>query len=310
MKRVSYIDNLKALAIILVVLGHIFVFFSQKYTDVYGILSYFIYCFHMPLFFALSGWAYYYTKMGDDNVKVLKRILNFGYDTIIYGIISVLFIDKLMTINGFKSLFTLLGLAANEYWFLPVLSVIYIIMLIFNKIKIKNDLILSMCLFLLCMLVGLINMTIAKYILYLLFFNMGIWLSKNKIKFKQNYSILFGILFILFSVFYYFYSHGKLLDNVYIKFILGISACYVLAYLFKSTKSNNLLKNIGSNTLIIYLTHSFTIKCYFKNVIVNRNATFFDFLIICFILVVLYYLIFMIFKKFKESKRILLNPIK
>ncbi len=50
MTRVQYIDRLKGLAIILVVMGHIFGF-SQPEDGI----NTFIYTFHMPLFMFLSG---------------------------------------------------------------------------------------------------------------------------------------------------------------------------------------------------------------------------------------------------------------
>lgn len=48
--RIQYIDRLKGLAIILVVMGHIFGF-SQPDDPI----TKFIYTFHMPLFMFLSG---------------------------------------------------------------------------------------------------------------------------------------------------------------------------------------------------------------------------------------------------------------
>lgn len=50
MVRLQYIDRLKGLAIILVVMGHIFGF-SQPEDGI----NTFIYTFHMPLFMFLSG---------------------------------------------------------------------------------------------------------------------------------------------------------------------------------------------------------------------------------------------------------------
>lgn len=47
-ERLLYVDTLKAFGIILVVMGHVF-------HDSDSIVSHFIYAFHMPLFFLLSG---------------------------------------------------------------------------------------------------------------------------------------------------------------------------------------------------------------------------------------------------------------
>lgn len=57
-KRVAYIDYMKAFAIILVVLGHYALLYTNKTTDFFGIIMYIVYSFHMPLFFLLSGWSW------------------------------------------------------------------------------------------------------------------------------------------------------------------------------------------------------------------------------------------------------------
>ena len=50
-KRINYIDLAKGIAILCVIIGHTFSAYDQG-----NILVQFIYSFHMPLFFILSGW--------------------------------------------------------------------------------------------------------------------------------------------------------------------------------------------------------------------------------------------------------------
>lgn len=55
MKRIAYIDSIKGFAILLVVMGHTFHDFkgiNMAFID-------FIYAFHMPLFFIISGYLGY-----------------------------------------------------------------------------------------------------------------------------------------------------------------------------------------------------------------------------------------------------------
>ena len=52
-QRIVYIDNLKALAIFTVVIGHVFYFTWNKYND--NVWNNFISVYNMPLFFFLSG---------------------------------------------------------------------------------------------------------------------------------------------------------------------------------------------------------------------------------------------------------------
>lgn len=55
-QRISYIDSAKALLIIFVVLGHILQYANPRYDILpYTLMQEFIYAFHMPAFFLLSG---------------------------------------------------------------------------------------------------------------------------------------------------------------------------------------------------------------------------------------------------------------
>ena len=56
-ERFLYIDNLKGFAILLVVLGHCIQFRMPGYDD--NMAFRFIYSFHMPLFFIISGYVSY-----------------------------------------------------------------------------------------------------------------------------------------------------------------------------------------------------------------------------------------------------------
>lgn len=58
--RIYYLDALKGILIILVVLGHVIQFTNPNYQ--HDFLFRFIYSFHMPLFFAISGYLMYKGK--------------------------------------------------------------------------------------------------------------------------------------------------------------------------------------------------------------------------------------------------------
>lgn len=67
MKRVEYIDVLKGIAILLVVVGH---FWKQS------IVSYVIWSFHMPLFILISG--YFFKDRLSMKIKLKKMLRNYG----------------------------------------------------------------------------------------------------------------------------------------------------------------------------------------------------------------------------------------
>ncbi|WP_370972479.1 acyltransferase family protein [Enterobacter wuhouensis] len=88
-KKFIYIDNLKAIGIILVVIGHIF---PRQNIDV-------IYLFHMPLFFMLSGFLY---KPQDISSYVLKKAKRIILPYLLF-LISIFIINALINITIYNS---------------------------------------------------------------------------------------------------------------------------------------------------------------------------------------------------------------
>lgn len=93
--RVLYIDNLKAFAISLVVIGHVLQYIILKDTYKESIAFNFIYSFHMALFMMISGYVMGHiakSKTWDFNRIIKKRaiqlLLPFLSWTIIYAIVQ------------------------------------------------------------------------------------------------------------------------------------------------------------------------------------------------------------------------------
>lgn len=88
-QRLLYLDNLRAILIMLVVLGHC-VQWDGCYPDYNSNLLFrFIYSFHMPLFFAISG---YLTYKGRYDEKLMgKRALQLLVPFVVWAFISPLF---------------------------------------------------------------------------------------------------------------------------------------------------------------------------------------------------------------------------
>ena len=83
-KRIVWIDYLKTFACILVVIGHLIQSLQMSNIDNYpqitGFINWFIYLFHMPLFFCISGYLYEKNKKDFSwkNYKnfEIKKIIN------------------------------------------------------------------------------------------------------------------------------------------------------------------------------------------------------------------------------------------
>ena len=79
--RIDWIDALKGFAILTVVIGHCVTdslasHTFQEYSNLLRLLYDAIYSFHMPLFFAISGYVFYLTKSYNKwKIKALDFII-------------------------------------------------------------------------------------------------------------------------------------------------------------------------------------------------------------------------------------------
>ena len=136
--RIQWIDIAKGLGIILIILGH---------TSNNAILSKYIYCFHVPLFFLISG--YLYTKR-DNLIKrktkslllpyCIFSILSFGY-----WLIERMFREQeISSLKVFANIFIAQGPSEKfiynaALWFLPCLFITEILFDIIYKKTTKNS---------------------------------------------------------------------------------------------------------------------------------------------------------------------------
>jgi fucose 4-O-acetylase-like acetyltransferase len=94
MKREIWVDNVKIIACILVVLGHFFQSMTKAQilseTDLYMWFNQTIYYFHVPLFFICSGYLYQkYSKVNSLTAwenNILKKTLALGVPYFVFSI--------------------------------------------------------------------------------------------------------------------------------------------------------------------------------------------------------------------------------
>lgn len=86
-KRLEYIDNLKGLAILMVVIGHVIQFLYSPDNFDSNIVFRVIYSFHMPLFFILSGFVTTFAMEPETNIgiKIRKRFVQLIIPFIFWG---------------------------------------------------------------------------------------------------------------------------------------------------------------------------------------------------------------------------------
>ncbi|MDB5159086.1 MAG: hypothetical protein JWR50_3793 [Mucilaginibacter sp.] len=270
-QRLIYIDQLKGIAIFLVVAGH---FIQYNTIDpVHNSLFAIIYSFHMPLFMFLSGYIAYKTITENIFNSYLKFIKKKGITILLPFfswplIISPFFLKKAFNYDPIKTLITIVKAPTGGLWFLWFLFFITIIysgfIALTSLTKRKNIYIDTF--FFLFILTGVYSikyLNIINYIdsftLYVFFFFIGVFVSKYE-NFRailfNNYVFSFCLIFfaVLCSL-YEFNSHNRL--NFILKLFLANSAIFALYFIVCKINWNNRINNYicywGQNSLIIYV---------------------------------------------------------
>ena len=128
--RISYIDTSKAIAIFLVILGHV--------VDVGTPMKTGLYTFHMPLFFMLTGMTYKW--LSDKSWQTIKaRLVRYAGALLIPYVIFALFYSKLTYSNiafiGYSSWHALkLAGSLSSLWFLMALFMSHVYLLLLHKV--------------------------------------------------------------------------------------------------------------------------------------------------------------------------------
>lgn len=290
MNRIEYIDYLKGLCIISVVMLHVLYINQGQNTVLIKILD----IFQMPIFFFLSGLFAFkkdiyntQTIMSLIKTKTITLLLPFIFVGSIYTIIS-----KTSILDNF-----LFSNMHNGYWFIWVLFMMFLILSIVQIINYilnpQKKIIIHIGIFILIYL-GIIFIytffsqtlfyhffSIPQIFRYIIFFFFGILYSKYeqvRILFSNQYTqFLSIILAILLGIIYY---------NTHIIFTQLLSRLFSVIALFNIIKQNkeSLILNkyisyIGKKSLSIYILHYFLIFDlpfgWLINIYSNISCTFF-----------------------------------
>lgn len=287
--RIEWPDTIKGIAITIVVFGHAIIpELAMKNTTLYCIYL-FINAINMPIFFFISG--YLNKKKGNiTKAKLKNRITSLlkwyvGYSIFVYliyvffksvynvGFISSILADKPIT---FKSL--LIGMVdnrlnlSNHLWFLYVLIILNIIRYLVLKINLgrKMDLAIAIISGILSTILfhyHLIDELVWKIMTYYLFFVFGEYYLYFKNYFEYKY-ILYKynkILFCIITIFYLTVCReldGDKMRIIYVSVRTIIGALSIPIYFEIYTfiknnipKLNNIYREIGINSIYIYIIH-------------------------------------------------------
>lgn len=271
-KRDNTIDVLKGIGIILVVIGHMDT--SQIGG---GIISY-IYSFHMPLFFWISGYLMYSSKsikFKEFFIKKFRTIIIpyiiFFVVSIFYGHIIVRYIFKqYVIVFNLKDTLKALFLSSDwlnsvptfnfPLWFLMIFFITVIVFYFLDRIQ-------KISIFIIVLfLLSIITIPIQKYIegrpafsinvlpASLTFMGIGYLFRKYEDKIKINpISLFLMFTFTLWSS--YMYPENIQGIKHYIYFVSATASILIYYYIAKDISGSKLLQYIGQNSLIILGTH-------------------------------------------------------
>lgn len=283
MERDDTLDIIKGIGIFLVVMGHV----SEN-----NFISSFIYNFHMPLFFILSGYTYVkYSKKDIKHFSInrTKRLLLpyfiYGILTLSYWIFIERFLRNQMDIPILKPIINLFlatgmkdGYVYNAVlWFIPCM---FLTQLIFNfmYIKLKNYVLyVSVCVISALFMIYGVYYYLHQDILIrlpwmidvvgvtILFYGIGSLCAKNKNIFSDKI-IIYIILFIILTAFTVVITLnnsaniGSLRYGNVLLFLLGAffgsMGCCCLGSILKRVRwVSRILKFLGINSLTIMCIH-------------------------------------------------------
>ncbi len=261
-KRIDYLDYVKGLGILLVILGHIYT--GDNYIKIW------LYSFHMPLFFIVSGILIKHTNIKDRDIKniIVSKFKSLIIPYICFELLAI-FIWMVQNEFTFSALrwniidSVLMYCKAGATWFLPCLFITEIIYLVIIK-KIKNDKI-NVFISSIIFLISLIIKTNNHYLIvifrcfvaygFVAFGYYGYNLIINK-----EVTLKYLIILFIFNVILSEYNGGVdlwglTLNNPILYIANSILGSLLVIYTFKKIKTNlNILKYFGVNTIIVMST--------------------------------------------------------
>lgn len=298
--RIKYLDYAKGFAIILVIFGHV-LYYPIGYESSLAIpFAKWIYSFHIPIFFIISGILLAYKFYDEDNIKFdykekVKKLIVPYY---IFSLINIIIIAIQTYFNGgdikteflkyFKYIFNFEGVKGT--WFLVVIFLALLIFtLIYNGFR-KKSLLITFGLFLLVFIFKDINSLQMIFRVFLAIFYISIGFFSKKIIENKKISIwlILGMigLGVVYSKYLGITEFKRIqLNDPIIYLCTSLLSSYGFILLFKKLSTINIkekilkpLEYVGKNSLIVFATHMIMIPIFdniYHSVFNNRN-NFFD----------------------------------
>lgn len=274
-ERDIWVDYVKVIACILVVLGHFYQSMVKSAvlpeTDLYLCFIQTIYSFHVPLFFICSGFLYQKYSQTDSPAlwinNVLKKLLALGIPyftfTLITWLLKKVFADSVNNEIGSLSE-TLFLRPTAPYWYLYILFILFLITPVFKNKRIAVAVLILALVF---KAIRLSGCHIPYYAVSTVMEN-EIWfvggmclcvldLMKGKRSRKKVLTGAFaGVLFLIASII----SYRKQMPFAVPGFVLGVVACasviLIVSGIFGNCYRNRVLGFLSRYTMPVFLMHT------------------------------------------------------
>lgn len=323
-KRVFWIDSLKGILMMLVVLGHTIQYIFVDSFDNNHVWNY-IYSFHMPAFMAVSGWLSYRVGGGKNRLSIIIR----RFQQLIVPYFAWEMIYRLL--NGNLSGESLIKIFTHPYyWFLWVLFFIIVTFQFGDwlsvKYKIKQEIIIILLglMFTAIMVIGEVRIFGFQFIAYYyVFYILGYYIHKYpKFLLSSNFCLI--VMVVIWAIMAWFWNMHELppflvsiplpkaMMQYSYRFITGMIAIYVIlcvAPKFMNIVSiwNKPLIELGKISLGIYVVHLLLIP-YITHFIVSFTNCFGTAIIISFVFAVaISWMIVWLFGKWNLTSKLLLG---
>lgn len=273
--REIWIDNVKVIACILVVVGHFTAGLAGivPRNSVYYWFHQTIYYFHVPLFFICSGYLYQRNSKIDTicawKNSIIKKLFALGVPYFTFSIATWIMKKLFQGVvnNEARGLIdTLFFHPEAPYWYLYMLFVCFLVTPTMKKSVHMYILILF------ALIIKLLNISLLQSDIYVIntFMHCYIWFALGILTKYLNLSEIWNkkravtaaigcgiaVIFILSSI--YVYRVGIENDGIY--FILGVAGCtatiLIISCIFKSRKQNRFFALFTKYLMPIYLMHT------------------------------------------------------
>ena len=275
------LDFLKGIGIVLVVLGHCFTTALENNYYSIRILKDFIYTFHMPLFFIVSGYLqglrpYSINKLRKFGAHQIRKLFlpYVAWSLVLYifyyflNSVNIITIQENIRLNPIYLIYDILAYnirTGNVLWFVYILCIISIVSYIFHNLNTRIG---SNIAFLLAVLfLGVLAniylrdelFILKRFLVMWIYYEVGVFIALHikDINIKANNTVNL-ILLALYPLIFILYFKSNSIITYVLKVICALLAVYILYGLSKYSNCwlYRILNYLGKRTSYIYYLHN------------------------------------------------------